>query len=382
MTTAAEPQNEAENTEALSAQPSTSLVRSAAASIGFGLSAANWDEGLRIARTLANSEMIPTKYQGHPEDVVVAMQYGAEVGLAPMASLQSIAVINGRPALWGDGFLGVIMASRHYQKHVEYYVTPAGEQTHSLTSSDLNNDLTKAVSMFWRRGIAEPFIGEFSIADAKRAKLLTKDGPWQTYPARQLLWRARGFAGRNGFAPELRGIKIITELLDTPEEEFIDADPAPQPRAPIPIRRSEKVPAPEPAVEEPPEEPILTPPEPKKPAPPAAPAGKPAKPPAPAGKPAKSANPQPEGPTVLESLVITDTAYVQPKGAAPFYEVRATVQAEGKAPIGYVLITRDEALYQLAQSAEGTPQLFRITFHRAKRPDGSDCKVLDAIAAS
>jgi hypothetical protein len=37
-------------------------------------------------------------YGGQPEDIMVALQLGSEVGLRPMEALQNIAVINGRPA--------------------------------------------------------------------------------------------------------------------------------------------------------------------------------------------------------------------------------------------------------------------------------------------
>jgi hypothetical protein len=45
------------------------------------------------------------------EKVMVAILHGLEVGLTPMNALQSIAVINGRPTIWGDGAVGLIRAS-------------------------------------------------------------------------------------------------------------------------------------------------------------------------------------------------------------------------------------------------------------------------------
>src|SRR3954465_11282190 len=67
---------------------------SGAANIGFGLTARNWDEGFRIANQLAQSNLAPNIYKNKPQDILVAMQLGAEIGLPPMQSLQSIAVIN------------------------------------------------------------------------------------------------------------------------------------------------------------------------------------------------------------------------------------------------------------------------------------------------
>jgi hypothetical protein len=71
--------------------------------ISLGLAPLEVDAAWRFAKMLAGSSMVPKQFQNRPEDVLVAMQYGVEVGLPPMASLQSIAVINGRP---GSGAMG------------------------------------------------------------------------------------------------------------------------------------------------------------------------------------------------------------------------------------------------------------------------------------
>jgi hypothetical protein len=355
--------------------PETQLARAPAAAIGFGLSASNWDEGFRIAKVLANSSLVPKDYRGRPEDVVVAMQYGAEIGLPPMAALQSIAVINGKPGVYGDGFLAVIMAAPAYLKHVEYYVLSTGEQARSLRQADLSDDETRAVSMFWRRGIAEPFVGEFSIGDAKRAKLWGKEGPWTNYPGRQLRWRARGFAGRDGFAGELRGVKSAEELHDTPDDiitEAISYQPPPEPIR-LSARAASQEAPPELTNELPSDDAPAT-----APAPTRTPTGtRRGAAPAERARPAVGNGP----PVVTESLTILETQFVQPKDAEEFYEVRATVKAEGRAPVGYVFVTKDKALYEVAASCEGNDQLFNITWHGGKRPDGSACKVIDAITA-
>jgi hypothetical protein len=339
-------------------------TRSTGADIAFGISAVNWEHAYKMAKVIADSEMIPKQYRGRPADVVVAMQHGAEVGLPPMAALQSIAVINGRPGLYGDGFLAVIMASPRYDRHEEYYVTAHGEHVEHLSVRDLTEDETKAVSKFWRRGVATPFTGTFSIADAKKANLWKKDGPWQEYPQRQLLWRARGYAGRNGFAAELRGMVITAELHDIP------AEPEEQRVIEMPQRRSEK-PDPEPAPEPDPREPAPPSPSPG----PAAPPAKPAK-----GKPAPSKKPDATaGDTqVYEAMVITETNYIEKDGEG-YYKIEAKKQ---NAPLAFDFITRDQAVGAFAESAAGSPQTFKLTYRPWKRPDKPIVKELVEIVAS
>jgi hypothetical protein len=364
-----------------SSTESQALTRpNAAASIGFGLSARNWDEGFKIAKVLAASTMVPKGYQGKPEDIVVAMQCGAEIGLPPMASLQSIAVINGKPGLYGDGFLGVIMSKPAYLRHVEYYELADGTHVKTLRAQDYQHDDTKAVTLFWRKGNAEPFEASFSIGDAKRAKLWGKEGPWAQYPGRQLRWRARSFAGRDAFPAELRGLKMAEELADYPEDVVVDVQPAGP--IPEPVRRSEKAVAVDTAAPE---------------------AGPTARETSAASEPAaepRNNGTQPKaagrgattqaaaggveiGQTVVsEHMAISDTAIVEPKGQAAHYEITAIQQEKGKAPAASVFRTTDKALYERAASCEGTSALFRIRWHGVRPAGGGKAhKELESLEA-
>jgi len=63
---------------------------------------------LRLADMLAKSSMVPRDYIGRPENIVVSVLWGREVGLGPLQALQNIACINGRPAIWGDAALAPV----------------------------------------------------------------------------------------------------------------------------------------------------------------------------------------------------------------------------------------------------------------------------------
>src|SRR5206468_516947 len=56
-------------------------------------------------------------------------------------------------------------------------------------------------------------------ADAKKAKLWNKVGPWTEYPQRMLQMRARGFGARDGYPDVLRGLISAEEAADIPFED-------------------------------------------------------------------------------------------------------------------------------------------------------------------
>jgi hypothetical protein len=152
-----------------------------------------------------------------PEKAFVAIMHGLEVGLPPMQALQSIAVINGRPSIWGDGAIGLVRGS--------------GLCEYVRERIDGSDDERVAVCEAKRKNETEPVIGRFSVAQAKRAGLWTKAGPWKDYPERMLQMRARAFALRDGFADVLRGLHIAEEIADIPAEAR-DVTPPPAPAAP------------------------------------------------------------------------------------------------------------------------------------------------------
>jgi hypothetical protein len=176
------------------------------------------DEAMRLSEMLADSSMVPDCYQNRPGNVFIALQMGAEVGLSPMAALQSIAVIGKRPGLWGDGALAVVQGHPHFVDLREG-TEGEGEERHGFC-------------LLTRQG-REPVRRQFSVADARRAKLWGKSGPWSDYPDRMLMMRARSWAMRDLFPDALRGIAIVEELRDTPREVRDVPNLAEQERGPV-----------------------------------------------------------------------------------------------------------------------------------------------------
>lgn len=161
-------------------------------------------EGLwRLASIMARSGFMPKGIEA-PEAVFVAVQMGLEVGLSPMQAVQNIAVINGRPAIWGDAQLGLVEGSGVLEIFQETY------------EGEFPRDDFKAICVARRKGKAQLITNEFSIADARRAGLWGKSGPWTQYPKRMLKMRARSFTLRDGFADVLKGLKSIEEVRDYP----------------------------------------------------------------------------------------------------------------------------------------------------------------------
>jgi len=181
---------------------------------GFALQPQNLTEAMQLADMLSKSGMVPKQYTGNPQSTLVAMMMGSELGLNPIQSLQNIAVINGKPSIYADALLALVQNHPKFGGHEESF----DEKT-----------MTAACTV-WRKGDKNPHTVTFSRADAQQAGLWGKSGPWQQYPKRMLMWRARGYALRDKFADALGGLITAEEARDIPEQDMGVAQRYEQPK--------------------------------------------------------------------------------------------------------------------------------------------------------
>jgi hypothetical protein len=158
------------------------------------------EEAYRLADAMSRSGLTPSNIKT-PESVLVALMAGAELGFPPFQSLQSFAVINGRPSIYGDAVPALL-----WSKGFDIEEAFDGEDP-------TYPDTMKAVCTVTRPG-GKKVTRTFSVADAKEGQLWTKGGPWTTAKKRMLQMRARGYAARDGASDVMRGLPLYEEAQD------------------------------------------------------------------------------------------------------------------------------------------------------------------------
>jgi hypothetical protein len=160
----------------------------------------------RLARFYLAADVLPRTTMAGARDTMamlarigIILERGRALGLPAGAALEAITIINGRVCLWGDAMLGLVLSHPDCEG-VQCDIEGAGDDR-------------VAVAIAHRRG-RKVSRSTFSVADAKRANLWGRAGPWTQYPERMLKARARGFALRDVWADVLTGIKPVEEILD------------------------------------------------------------------------------------------------------------------------------------------------------------------------
>jgi len=190
------------------------------AKIQGGMQPQNLEEAFSLATRISKSEIVPKSYRNKPDDILVSIMLGAECGLSAIQSLQNIAVINGRPSIYGDAMLALVQNSASFESIKETF----------------NDETMTATCTVTRKG-SDPHTVLFSQVDAERAGLwstlpkiekknyqtgefyeVDNTSPWFRYPKRMLQMRARGFALRDQFSDALLGLISREEVEDYPKD--------------------------------------------------------------------------------------------------------------------------------------------------------------------
>jgi hypothetical protein len=158
-----------------------------------GVQLRSFDEMARFCAAIKNSKI--GKNYDCAEDIMIAVQHGLEVGLSPMSALQNIAVVNGKPCIYGDAALALCCS---HPSFLDIEETVEGNVATCIV----------------KRRDRSPVVRKFSEADAKKAQLWGKQGPWTYYPSRMLQMRARSWALRDAFPDALKGLGIREEVQD------------------------------------------------------------------------------------------------------------------------------------------------------------------------
>jgi hypothetical protein len=141
-----------------------------------------WD----LAKIVADSDFAPKDYRGKPGNCLIAMQYGADLGIPFLQAIQNISVVNGRPSLWGHLYWALVTNHRDFVDAEE----EIGAKGAKIT--------------LHRRG-RKPVVREFTEEMARTAGLLGKDS-YKNYPHRMYQWRVRHWAGDDLFPEATRGL--------------------------------------------------------------------------------------------------------------------------------------------------------------------------------
>lgn len=173
----------------------------------------DWGQLMEMSAMLAKSTIIPINYQNRPENILVAVDLASRMGLSPLAVMQSLYVIQGRPSFSGQAIASLIRTSGQFKNVELIYVGEEGKDDWgAYVQAERSGKLLKGTTV--------------TIGMAKKEGWYQKGGSkWQTLPQQMMAYRAYTFFGRL-YAPELMmGLHTTDELEDIISEPTLVENP-------------------------------------------------------------------------------------------------------------------------------------------------------------
>ena len=122
---------------------------------------------IAYAKSLAASSLLPDAYRQQPANVLLAIEYGQSLGIKPIAALNGINVIKGKPTMSADLMASVVRKAGHKLRIIQEGMTVRAQ----LVRAD---DPEFTYEVVWDE------------ARARRAQLWGQRGPWSLYPEQML----------------------------------------------------------------------------------------------------------------------------------------------------------------------------------------------------
>ena len=170
----------------------------------------NFDKAMSFAEKLSKSALIPYKMRGKPNDIVVTILFGQEIGLTPMRALSEVYVVNGIPSVSGKTMLGLI---RRYapNAHIEFPVQEKDRVVCEMArdKTDVYNGLVRGL-----------YRSEWTLEMAQKRGFTGKDN-WKNNPTMMLRWRAVSECSRMVFPDILGGFYEKDEVYEIAEEQKV-----------------------------------------------------------------------------------------------------------------------------------------------------------------
>lgn len=223
-------------TQALVEKPKKDMAKLEAQSGVLPILPTNLEEAQRYASGLILAGIVPEAFKFSEKEardregvskgdingplVLMGVLKSMEIGVAPQTGLAGLLPLNGRFSVWGDLAAGLVQRGGQVANQSVTWV--GGTFDPNTPLGDWPDDYGCEVR-YWRKGQESPYIGRFTVRDAKRAHLWMNQykKPWIEHPNRMLFNRARALVLRDGFADALMGLSIAEEVIDmmpAPEE--------------------------------------------------------------------------------------------------------------------------------------------------------------------
>lgn len=195
--------------EEVKQEVATTEKRNMVASLENGIysSSDTFQLAYQMAKGLSQSTLVPQQFQNNPANCLIALEQSNRLNISPMAVMQNLYIVQGKPSFSSSFIIGLINASGKYDIELQFDEEEKDGKPHACTCwTELNGRKVTGIKI--------------TMDMAEKEGWLKKNGSkWQTMPQVMLRYRSASFFARMN-CPELSiGLYSKEELDDFPTQK-------------------------------------------------------------------------------------------------------------------------------------------------------------------
>lgn len=192
------------------------------------------DSQIRFAQLLSDADLLPKQFVGKPANVLYAIEYGRTLGIAPVAAITGIHVIEGKPSA-SSGLIGALVRQAGHKLRVKSDGgTTATAQIVRSDDPEFTYEATWTLERAVQAGLCKLVDGKPLARDRNG-----KPTAWEKYPAAMLKARAITEVARDACEDVLFGLHYTPEELGAVIDQ--DGNPIDASVQPLRVVRDEPV---------------------------------------------------------------------------------------------------------------------------------------------
>jgi hypothetical protein len=165
---------------------------------------ASFEDGQRIAKGLASSDLVPASYKNNIPNTMIALEMANRLKISPFEVMQNLDIIKGKPS-WSSTFIIASINSCGRFKPLRFEFVGSNPKSDDYGCRAYTEDMDG-------NKLSGPLVTWLMV---KSEGWLSKTGSkWQTMPELMFQYRAASFFGRL-YAPDiLKGMQTLDEVKD------------------------------------------------------------------------------------------------------------------------------------------------------------------------
>ncbi len=157
---------------------------------------------LRAADMLSKTTMVPQGYQGKPQDCFLALEIAGRMGLSPLAVMQNMYMVKGKPSWAGQACMMLINSCGKFRDVRPVYTGTKGKDDRGcyIQAVRINDgEVVQGTEVTLKMAAAEGW---------------ATNSKWRNMPEQMLAYRAASFFARVYCPEALMGAQTVEEVED------------------------------------------------------------------------------------------------------------------------------------------------------------------------